>query len=87
MTITLDISPEIEAELARQAAMHGLGIGAYAANLLEKRPIFPPCQSSPAHWQRRRTGLSCSRRCGASTSILSARGTPAGISTCEGIFG
>jgi hypothetical protein len=31
--------------------------------------------------------LSCSRRCGASTSILSARGTPAGISTCEGIFG
>jgi hypothetical protein len=28
MTITLDIRPEIEAELARQAAMHGLGIGA-----------------------------------------------------------
>ena len=36
MTITLDIRPEIEAELARQAATHGLGIGAYAANLLEE---------------------------------------------------
>jgi len=36
MTITLDIRPEIEAELARQAAAHGLGIGAYAAGLLEE---------------------------------------------------
>jgi hypothetical protein len=36
MTITLDIGPEIEAELARQAAGHGLGIGAYAASRLEE---------------------------------------------------
>jgi hypothetical protein len=36
MTITLNISPEIEAELARQAAEHGLGVGAYAASLLEE---------------------------------------------------
>jgi len=36
MTITLDIRPEIEAVLARQAAAHGLGIGAYAASLLEE---------------------------------------------------
>jgi len=36
MTITLDIRPEIEAELARQAAAHGLAIGAYAASLLEE---------------------------------------------------
>ena len=36
MTITLDIRPEIEEEIARQAAAHGLGIVAYAANLLEE---------------------------------------------------
>lgn len=36
MTITLDIRPEIEAALARQAAAHGLGIGEYAAGLLEE---------------------------------------------------
>ena len=36
MTITLEIRPETEAELARQAAAHGLGIGAYAATLLEE---------------------------------------------------
>jgi hypothetical protein len=34
MTITLDIRPEIQDELARQAAAHGLGPGAYAASLL-----------------------------------------------------
>jgi hypothetical protein len=36
MTITLDIKPETEAELARQAASRGLGIGVYAATLLEE---------------------------------------------------
>jgi hypothetical protein len=36
MTITLEIRPEIEAELARQAAAQGLGIGEYAASLLEE---------------------------------------------------
>jgi hypothetical protein len=36
VTITLDIRPETEAELARQAAARGLGIGAYASNLLEE---------------------------------------------------
>jgi len=37
MTVTIQIAPELEAELARQAAKHGLGIDAYAANLLERR--------------------------------------------------
>jgi hypothetical protein len=41
MTITLDIRPEIEVELARQAAAHGLGIGAYAASLLEEAAHLP----------------------------------------------
>ena len=34
MTITLEIGLELEAELARQAAAHGVGIDAYAASLL-----------------------------------------------------
>jgi hypothetical protein len=41
MTITVDIRPEIEAELARLAAAHGLGIGAYAASLLEEAVHLP----------------------------------------------
>ena len=41
MTITLDIKPEIEAALARQAAAHGLGIEAYASTLLEEAAAVP----------------------------------------------
>ena len=36
MTITLDISPEIKDELARQAAANGRALEAHAAALLEK---------------------------------------------------
>jgi hypothetical protein len=36
MTITLEISPETQAELARQAAERGVGVDACAAGLLEK---------------------------------------------------
>ena len=36
MTITLDIKPEIEAELSRQAAAQGLGVDEYEATLLEE---------------------------------------------------
>ncbi len=36
MTITLEIRPEIQDELARQAAAQGVGVGAYAASLLEE---------------------------------------------------
>jgi hypothetical protein len=42
MTITVDIGPDIEAELARQAAEHGLGLGAYAASLLEQAAALLP---------------------------------------------
>jgi len=35
MTITLDIRPEVQAELARQAAAQGRALEAYAASLLE----------------------------------------------------
>jgi hypothetical protein len=36
MVITIDIKPELKAELARQAAVHGLEMAAYAATLLEE---------------------------------------------------
>ncbi|HEV2687205.1 MAG TPA: hypothetical protein VGV35_01585 [Bryobacteraceae bacterium] len=41
MTIILEIKPEAQAELSRQAAAHGVDIGAYAANLLEKAAHMP----------------------------------------------
>jgi len=36
MTITLDIKPETQEELVRQAAARGLDVEAFAANLLEE---------------------------------------------------
>jgi hypothetical protein len=36
MTITVEISPEVEAELARKAAAHGVDVLAYVATLIEQ---------------------------------------------------
>ena len=41
MTITVDIAPKVQAELARQAAAHGRAIEAYAAILLEEAAGLP----------------------------------------------
>ena len=41
MTITVDISPEVQAELARQAASRGRAVEAYAASLLEEAVDLP----------------------------------------------
>jgi hypothetical protein len=41
MTITFEIAPEVQAELARQAAARGRAIEAYAASLLEQA-VHPP---------------------------------------------
>ena len=41
MTITVDIRPEVQAELARQAAAQGRVIEAYAASLLEEAVHLP----------------------------------------------
>jgi hypothetical protein len=41
MTITVDIRPEVQAELARQADAHGRPIEAYAASLLEEAVHLP----------------------------------------------
>lgn len=44
MTITVDIRPEVQAELARQAAARGRALEAYAASLLEETAHVPPEQ-------------------------------------------
>ena len=41
MTITVDIRPEVQAELARQAAAQGRPVEAYAASLLEEAVHLP----------------------------------------------
>jgi hypothetical protein len=41
MTITVDITPEVEAELARQAAAHGRAVDAYVVSLIEEA-VHPP---------------------------------------------
>jgi hypothetical protein len=41
MTITLDIKPEVQAELGRQAAAHGRALESYAATLLEAAVHLP----------------------------------------------
>jgi hypothetical protein len=41
MTIIVDIRPEVQAELARQAAAQGRALEAYAASLLENAAHVP----------------------------------------------
>jgi len=41
MAIIVDIKPEVQAELSRQAAAHGVDIGSYAASLLEEAAHVP----------------------------------------------
>jgi hypothetical protein len=41
MTITIDIRSELQAELSRQAAAHGVDISAYAVTLLEEAAHVP----------------------------------------------
>jgi len=42
MSIIVDIRPEVQAELARQAAAQGRALEAYAASLLEDAAHVPP---------------------------------------------
>jgi hypothetical protein len=41
MTLTVDIRPEVEAELARRASLRGSPVEAYAATLLEEAVHLP----------------------------------------------
>ena len=49
MTITLDVRPEVQAELARQAALQGRAIESVATALLEGavHPAGPPATAAP----------------------------------------
>jgi hypothetical protein len=47
MTITVDIAPEVQAELARQAAKQGIDVNAYAAGLLESAAHCPVASREP----------------------------------------
>jgi hypothetical protein len=42
MTITVEINPEVQAQLARQAEARGMDVPAYAATLLEEAAHLPP---------------------------------------------
>jgi hypothetical protein len=48
MTITVDIRPEVQAELARQAAARGSAPEAYAASLLEEAVNLPAGTNRPS---------------------------------------
>lgn len=47
MTITVDIKPEVEAELVRQAALLGTPLEAYAATVLEEAVHLPSADLVP----------------------------------------
>ena len=62
MTITVDIRPEVQAELARQAAAHGRPVEAYAASLLEEAVHLPAGAVNNAEKQNRE-GRKASWKC------------------------
>ena len=53
MTITVDIRPEVQAELARQAAARGRELEAHAASLLEEA-VHLPSDSNPTAFDKER---------------------------------
>jgi hypothetical protein len=65
MTITLGIRPEVQAELARQAAAHGQVLEAHAAKLLEEAIDIPAAADLPVfdtpREQRANASASCER--------------------------
>jgi hypothetical protein len=48
LTIAVDITPEVKAGLARQAAAHGRAVEAYAARLLEEAVPSSAAHPPPA---------------------------------------
>jgi hypothetical protein len=56
MTITVDIRPEVQAELARRAAARGIDVPAYVATLLEQaaQPEAPELRDATARPKRQR---------------------------------
>ncbi len=48
MSITINLAPELQAELARQAATHGVGLDVYATSLIESAARHPKASTSVA---------------------------------------
>jgi hypothetical protein len=48
MTITINLAPELQAELVRQAAMRGVELDAYAASLIANAARLPHPAASQA---------------------------------------
>ncbi len=48
MTITIDLEPQLQADLAREAATHGVAVDAYATRLIENAVRFPEGPRSEA---------------------------------------
>jgi predicted RNA-binding Zn ribbon-like protein len=82
VTITLDIRPETQDELARQAAARGMELEVFAASLLEQAAHDVSVRPAPSAAAKDMVELFAPFE--ASTSILSATETRAGISTCKG---
>jgi plasmid stability protein len=55
MTITVDLTPEVQAELVRQAAARGRAVEAYAASLLAEAVHLP--EQAPGNVERRKKSL------------------------------
>jgi hypothetical protein len=47
MTLTVELKPEVQAELARQAASNGKPVEPYAASLLEEAVHLPAAPTGP----------------------------------------
>jgi hypothetical protein len=62
MTITVDVKPQIQAELARHAAAHGRAIEAYAASLLVEAVHLPADANGPA-FNKERAQAAAARIC------------------------
>jgi hypothetical protein len=63
MTITVDIRPEVQSELARQAASKGRAIEAYVASLLEEAVHLPAGERTDAGEPKRQKGKSLVEVC------------------------
>jgi hypothetical protein len=60
MTITVDIKPEVQAELARQAAAQGRPVEAYVASLLQKF-VHDPSHATDTAFDKERAQAAAAR--------------------------
>jgi hypothetical protein len=76
MTITVEIRPEVQAELARQAAAQGRAIEAIAADLLEEAVDLPTRQSAAEQFDNLSDFLLNSPFAGAGLNLERSRDLP-----------